>query len=61
MYNELLNDYELQYADFSDDKKMTKQDKFKFKDLFLKGRNYNNCFDNHEDEESDEKTLEGDE
>ena len=32
IHNELLNDYELEYADFSDDKKMKKYDKYFLKD-----------------------------
>ena len=41
-------------------KKMKKHDKPEFKDLFLSGYRHNNWFDIQDDEESDDKTLEGD-
>ena len=48
------------------DKKIKNHDKYKFKDLFLEGHNYNKCLDikyekESNDEESDyDKTREGD-
>ena len=45
IYNKLLNDYELKYAKFSDEKEIKKHDQHKFKDLFLKKHNYNEWFD----------------
>ena len=50
LYNKLLANYEHQYTNFSDGKK--KHDKYKFKDLFLSNKNYDNYFDLQDDKKN---------
>ena len=61
IYNNILANYELQYADFSDDTKIKRHNKYKFKDFFLEVHNYNKWFDIQGNEESDDEESDDEE